>query len=294
MLLHREIVQPDTESGFRFLVRRQRSFPFCWHHHPECELTWIARGSGTRFVGDDLRAFDSGDLVLLGPDLPHSWWSSEPTDTQQEAFCVQFGIETVTELVGGRPDESSLRGLLEESRFGLEFAPEVAAGVGASLRRMEDAGGLGRFGLLLECLDLLARSTRRTRLCSEPRTGAVETSARIDAACQYVVEHLDEPIRQPDVAAVVGMSPVPFARFFRKHSGQTLTSYIQHSRIGRACALLRDTHDSVLAIAYASGFQNLSNFNRTFKRLRGITPREYRARIDAGRRSARPPTRPDA
>ena len=157
MLLRRELVEPDDDSGFRFLARRERPFRFCWHHHDEWELTWIARGNGTRFVGDDVRQFESGDLVLLGSDLPHTWWSPETgdgegdetsDDARTEAFCVQFSLESISSIIDQHPDGSKLEKLLEASRLGLEFSPDVAREVGSCLRRMEEAGGSGRFGLL--------------------------------------------------------------------------------------------------------------------------------------------------
>ena len=285
MLPQREIVLPDVDSSFRFLIRREPSFAFRWHHHSEFELTWIASGSGTRFVGDDIRPFESGDLVLLGPELPHTWWSPGGGG-QQEAFCVQFSREFVAEIGPGRPEGRALEKIVSKSDRGLQFSAAIAAQAGERLRRMEHAGGLARFGLLLECFDLMVRSRQRKSICTSARTDGARVSERVDAACRYVLDHLDASLRQPDVAAAVGMQPAPFARFFRRHTGRTLTSYIQHTRIARACALLRETDDSVVGVAYDSGFANLSNFNRVFKRLRGMTPREYRRRfqeaIDSG------------
>ncbi|MEM7234284.1 MAG: AraC family transcriptional regulator [Planctomycetota bacterium] len=277
MRLLRELVEPDGDSGFRFLQRREPTFEFCWHHHPEFELTWIERGSGTRFVGDDIEPFESGDLILLGHQLPHTWWSPRQGAEDHVAYCVQFTANAWHGLLDVHPAARSVKRLLSDSRYGLRFPIEASEEIGSLLQRMKGAGGLARLGLLLECLDSLARSKPRRRICSRSWSSEAEGATdRIDRACQFVLERLGEPISQPEVAAEVGMGAAPFARYFRRHTGRTLTSYIQHSRISRACALLRETDESVLSIALESGFGNLSNFNRVFKRLRRVTPREYR------------------
>lgn len=274
MQLTRELIAPDPSASFRLVHRREPSFAFGWHHHPEYELTCIVAGHGTRFVGEASTAYAGADLVLLGPDLPHTWWAPGEDDGEQVAWCAQFERAALAGVLAA-PEGQGLGELLMRSERGLAFDPALAPRLGGVLAAMHQAGPLLRLGLLLEALGILIEAEASTISAGGIPVAGDE---RVDQACRFVLERIDQPIAQGEVAAHVGLGPEAFARFFKRRTGRTLTDYVHHLRITQACDRLRASDDTIAAIAFDVGFGNLANFNRVFKRLRGMTPRAYRRR----------------
>lgn len=270
-----------TSPAASFLVkrRRDRRFDFAWHYHPEVELTWIVRSRGRRFVGDSIENYRDGDLVLVGPNLPHTW-HSEP-GRGQEAVVAQFAPD----FLGPLPELLGLRRLVERAGRGLAFGPRALRSVAKPLEALVDVDGLPRLRLLLEILERLAaaRDARplSSRPFSEPRRGDME---RIDRVCRFLAERFAEEVRLPDAAAVAHLSVPAFCRFFKARTGKTLVEYLNELRIGRACLLLMETDRSVSDICYASGFNNLSNFNRRFRALKRVSPLEFRRAFPSSER----------
>lgn len=274
MELIRELIAPDPDASFRIVERREPSFGFSWHHHPEYELTCILAGHGTRFVGDDIHAYEGADLVLLGPDLPHTWWAPGEDGAEHLAYCAQFDQQAIGDVIA-RPEGRRLRRLLADCSAGLAFPPTLAPRIGELLAAMHRVPPLVRLGLLLEALgSLLDAEVTPISTVSLPEAD----DPRVDRACRFVLERIDQPIAQGEVAARVGLSPEAFARFFKRRTGRTLTEYIHQLRVTHACDRLRAGREGIAEIAFGVGFGNLANFNRVFKRLRGMTPRDYRHR----------------
>ena len=272
-----EFITPDPDTSFRIIERRQDRYAFSWHQHLEYELTCIIAGHGTRFVGADIKAYEGVDLVLLGPNLPHTWWAPGDDGMTQVAYCAQFTDATLGDLLQ-RPEGRELAELLERSAAGLSFSQPVAERVAELLIKMHLVSPLVRLGLLYEALGLLAEA-KGQELSQTDLPHA--NDPRLARACQFVLEHINQPIQQGEVAAQVGLTPEAFARFFRRRTGRTLTEYIHRLRITQACDRLRANKESITDIAYGVGFGNLANFNRVFKRLHGMTPSAYRKRWSA-------------
>jgi len=274
MELTRELIAPDPDASFRIVARREPSFGFSWHHHREYELTCIVAGHGTRFVGDAIHAYEGADLVLLGPDLPHTWWAPGEDGAEHVAYCAQFDHAAIGDVLA-RPEGRRLHQLLARCGGGLAFPPALAPRIADLLAAMHRVPPLVRLGLLLEALGTLI-DAEATAISSGTLPEADDP--RVDRACRFVLEHLDQPIARGEVAAHVGLSPEAFSRFFKRRTGRTLTEYIHQLRVTQACDRLRSGDDTIAEIAFAVGFGNLANFNRVFKRLRRMTPRDYRRR----------------
>lgn len=263
----------STSPAASFIVKRRRDprFDFAWHYHPEVELTWIVRSRGRRFVGDSIQDYRDGDLVLLGPNLPHTW-HSEP-GRRHEAVVAQFAPDFLGEL----PELRGVRALFERAARGLSFGGRTLKAVARILDGLEEVDGLPRLRALLEILERLAaaRDVRplSSRPYAEPRKGDME---RIDRVCGYLAERYAGDVGLAEAAAVAHLSVPAFCRFFKSRTGKTLVGYLNELRIGRACRLLMETERSVSDIGYDSGFHNLSNFNRRFRALKGVSPREFR------------------
>lgn len=249
------------------------SFPFKWHYHPEYELTFIVHGAGTRFVGDNISRFTAGDLVFLGPNVPHTWASDVVGAEGCEAIVVHFAEGFLGEGIVGREEAGPVRELLARSRRGLAFEGFRSP---AQLEKLIATSGLERLLVLLQILvDMTVVELRP--LCSPAFARPHENATRrIDNVCRFLYENCGTGISLTDAAEIAHMTPGSFSRFFRRAMGRSFTSYMNELRVARACALLCDTEFPVGWIATEAGFANLANFNRRFKEIKGLTPSAYR------------------
>lgn len=276
MLARAERVSTSPGASFALKRRRDRGFAFAWHFHPELELTWILRSRGRRFVGDSIEDYRDGDLVLLGPGVPHTW-HSEPGG-RHEALVLQFAPDFLGEGFLRAPELLALRRLIERAARGLVFGPRTLRRVAGLLEGMEDVEGLPRLRLLLEVLERLAAARDVRPLASRaPASPRREDLGRIDRVCRFLAERYTGDVALAEAAATAHLSVPAFCRFFKSRTGKTLVAYLNELRIGRACRLLLETDRSVSDICYDAGFHNLSNFNRRFLALKRSTPRAYRA-----------------
>ena len=281
MLPIQEKIARPTESAFHMARRRSAAFGFAWHQHPELELTLIEAGRGQRFVGDHIGEYEPGDLVLIGADLPHTWASHPHQNKQQRAVVVQFHPQWIESVIDSTPEARSIRGLINRSRQGLSFKGPAQRRVAKEMPNMLKTKGMQRALRLLAVLDDLSRS-RGVQTLSSPAYGQASHNAddRIDRVCRFIHEHVSEPITQADAAELIHMSGPAFSRFFKRRVGKTYIRYVHELRIGHACRLLLESDVPVIDACFASGFNNLSNFNRVFKSIKGTSPKEYRFNHD--------------
>jgi len=277
--------RPDTDphSSVRLFRREGGRFAFAWHLHVEAELTLITRGTGQRFVGDAIERYGPGDFVLLGSRTPHTW-ASDISSTVNEAVVAQFHPDALE----GWPELSAARRLVEAAQGGLALKARPQAKRFASL---VSAKGIARWLGVLEILDAMgALEARHKRPLASPGYAppAGATDARGRRALALVSRAFREDLKQAEVARAVGLSPAAFSRMFRRITGGTFTQYLQRLRVSEACRLLLETNRTVTSIGYASGFQNLSHFNRVFRASLGQTPCAYR-RQHGGRMGPPPP-----
>lgn len=253
---------------------------FHWHFHPEVELVWLEEAQGVLHAGRSLSPYSSGQLVLTGANLPHAYGSHPGQRTGARWTVLHFRPELWGEAFWLLPENRRTCTLLSQSSRGLVFSGSGVAACGALLRRLaQRKAGDVPLALALELFDRLARMTNRRFLNAEGVVG--DESERGDPRMARILAWLDEraddaDLTQAEVAATVGMSPQAFCRFFRTRSGRTFQRHLNELRVARACASLLGSEKTVGEIAFESGFNNLSNFNRRFREVSGRTPREYR------------------
>ncbi len=273
-------IRPD--ESFRCLEFRQPRFDAPWHQHPELELTLIVSSSGLRFVGDAIESFDAGDLVLAGANLPHCWLNHDkPPRGGAAAVVVQFGEAFLGSDFLQAPELHGVKRLLTRAARGLCFEGRTRKNAGERLRQLPHLRGSRRLLALLEILELLS-AARDARALSSAGFRPVFDAAgaeRINRVHRYLLEHLTDEIRLDDVAALAHLSPAAFCRYFKRATGKPLMATVNEMRVGHACRLLLDESRSVSEVCYASGFNNLSHFNRQFQRSVGCTPSTYRKRL---------------
>jgi AraC-like DNA-binding protein len=276
-----EKLLPPSAASFIYRVKREPSFGVFWHYHPEYQLTLVLRGQGKRFVGDDISRFTAGDLVLTGPNLPHMWCSSRlprKSGRPHEAIMIQFPQS----IFGGHflelPEMAPVRRLLERSSQGIRFGDVARRKVAHKMIRMGRQRGLARLIELLAILRVLSHSPVERTLSSKGAAPSVRLADRdrIDQVCRYAAENSSRPISLAEAARAAHLSVPAFTRFFKKCTGKTYARYLTELRIGAACRLLIETDRTVTEVCYASGFGNVSTFNRRFLDEKGMTPRHFR------------------
>lgn len=253
-----------------------------WHFHPECELHLVSATNGTYFVGDFIGQFEPGNLVLTGPNLPHNWVSDVPEGVQLPLRCriVQFKQSFFADAAQIWPELSEFGGLLEISRRGALFDPATAASLEPYMAELVNAQGIRRLELFMGIVRLLVAAPRPRPLASErylPDPSGF-MSAGVNKALAYIDRHLTEPFTETDLANLTGQSQSAFSRLFRRHTGMSLVLYVNRLRVNYACHLLMSNPDMpITEVCYASGFNNISNFNRQFLSQKKMSPSQFRA-----------------
>ena len=258
------------------------SFDCPFHVHPEIEIVQILQGHGSRVVGDHLGNFAPGELLLLGAGLPHMYVDDVPADVvgaeRSRSRYVQFLPDCLGPGWLDLPEMRQIRKLVDWSRRGLAFDPAATARASDALDALWAATGAARISRLIDVLDALAGADQVTPLASEvyQPLRAHTDSGRLERVLTHINRNLKDGIRLEDASKVAYLTPEAFSRFFHRYMGRTFIDYVISLRVSRACRLLLETDRSVTEIAFEAGFQNLSNFNRQFRRIKGTTPRSFR------------------
>ncbi len=279
LLLHK-----NTKSSLQSFTARHALVPHLynqWHYHLELELMFVIRSNGTRFVGDSIQPFFEGDMVLVGSNVPHFWQNDElyfrgEADLYAEVILLQFLEDFMGEAIQ-LPEMLPIRQLFRNALHGIQFFGKTRDQAAEILWSIATENDQNKIIELLNLLDLLAK-TDEFRLLSDlgyQKQVTNQSSERIQSVCNYLLQHYKRPIALKEAAAIANMTEKAFCRFFKKSTQKTLIQFITELRISHACKMLLTGEHSVGEICFASGFNNLSNFNRVFKRVLGQTPRQY-------------------
>ena len=279
----REITPLSERDCFYIADRRKAEFTYPIHCHAECELNFTEHAAGVRrIVGDSSEIIGDYDLVLItGKDLEHVWEQNECASTNIREITIQFGQDFVTGDWLKKNQFASIRRMLERAQCGLCFPVHAIMKVYNLLDKLasEEQG----FYAVMDFMRILYELS----LCEEARTLSSSSfakmevfseSRRVQKVQRYINEHYKEEIRLNTLADMVGMTPVSFSRFFRLRTGKTLSDYIVEIRLGYAIRLLIDSNRTIAEVCYDCGFNNLSHFNRMFKRKKNCSPKEFRER----------------
>jgi len=273
----------EPEEGFAFKENRADSFDSPWHAHPEFELVLVVEAKGYRVIGDNLASLEAGDLVFIGPKLPHIWQTEPSPKGRAPAhwFLIQFEEQCLGEGLLKLPAFEPVRQLFRRAMRGLHVVGQTRKQVSAMMRAMPRLNGLDRVVQFLRILIALAKSKECHPIASPDF--ASESNPlhleRMDRVFHFLHGHLQEDLRLVDAARTVNLSEGAFSHFFRSHTGKTFPHLLNELRIGRACRLLTETDKSISEVAYGCGFESLTNFNRQFRKIKGVRPREFREQM---------------
>lgn len=275
-----EEIAPLSDKDCLYVVERHKKFfDYPIHTHSVCELNLIVGGAGLqRIVGDSVQTCDDLEMVLITSPLEHCWEQGECNKDVQE-ITIQFDRGLMHEELLKKNQFNSIRVMLERAEKGLLFSADTILRVYDSVCKLiESQDSFDQITSFMYILHRLSMDSNARVLSSGSFAGteAKMESRRVHKIETYIEQHYFEDIRLSDLANMVGMSEVSFSRFFHLRTGKRLSEYIVDVRLGYASRMLVDTTRSISEVAYSCGFNNLSNFNRLFKKYKGYTPAEFR------------------
>lgn len=249
------------------------------HKHPEYQVTFISKGSGTLICDDYLGRFDPGDVIMFGPNQPHvlrcdeEYYEGDP-ERGVYAESVFFNYDVLGQGFMNIEETKGLTRFLEAGKNGFRFSQvsKQAAGLLHHIQPTKELDLVIRFLGLLNCL---MQEKNPERLSHRPGNISDSEGERMNAVMQYTLTNFRNHITISEIAAVANMTPTAFCKFFKVRTRKTYLNYLNEIRISYACRQLSSDNLSVSQAAHQSGFQNLANFNRCFKRIMGITPGRY-------------------
>lgn len=279
---------PDASQS-SFLIQ-DMNVPFFYnpyHFHPELELTYISKGTGTRYIGDNIERFSEGDLVLVGPNLPHLWkndkvyYEGNP-EVQARAIVIQFTENFLGNTIWELLEMRKIKRMLKSSEQGLKIQNTRQKEIVDLMHKMIDQSGAEEIISLLTILNIISEDRSIKPLSGKTYSGISTHSKleRINAVFAFISKNFSENITLEETAEVANMSPTAFCRYFKTHTNKTFSSFLLETRIHHCCKLIMNEDTNISEIAFESGFNSLSYFTKQFKKLIGMTPSEYKKKFE--------------
>jgi AraC-like DNA-binding protein len=253
-----------------------------WHYHPEVELIHFKRGEGTQFIGDSIKRFKAGDVVLVGAHLPHYWrfddsYFEEKTkhhaDVRVAHFCENFWGNEFLDL----PENVNIKTILEKAKRGLQINGKSRQRIAELLEKLLESDGPCRIVHLIEALETIGSCKQVSALSSIgfKHDASEGESERINAIYEYSLRNFKRKIQLEEIASVANISPNSFCRFFKSRTRKTYSQFLIEIRVGHACKLLIENNYSIKQLCYESGFNNFTSFHKYFKMITGKSPLNY-------------------
>lgn len=255
-----------------------------FHFHDECQLTLIVSSKGILFAGNNLEEFCGGDLFFLGKRLPHVFQRDDADpywkESNVKAISVFFDKDTIMESCKGLPEAHGLIKLLEDSQYGLKLRSSEELKIEPFMRRMLEISGFSRIIQLLHILNLLSQRHDIHKISTQ-KPDAIDPldSKRLNTVYEYILHNYRDKITLDEVSSLVNMTPHAFCRFFKKRTNKTFSNLLIEVRISKACKMLTQEDSSVAETCYSTGYNNMSNFHRQFRKVTGLTPNEYKRTV---------------
>jgi AraC-like DNA-binding protein len=272
---------------FTIFSRVKKEFTFPLHYHEELELNLIVNAKGARrIVGDHIDTIDNLELVLVGPNLYHAWFTHQCKSEEIREVTIQWHKDLFEDKLLRRNQLCFIRNMMDRSQKGILFSREAAATLTPRILALNQRTGFDGVLELLSILHDLSTSSQMRTLSDSSFTNQHFTynSRRIEKAFEYMNTNYDKQITLGEVAGLVSMTEVSFSRFIKKRTGNTFIDSLNEIRLGHASRMLIDTTHSISEISYHCGFNNISNFNRIFKKKKTCTPKEFRENFASGTR----------
>ncbi|WP_422360144.1 AraC family transcriptional regulator [Reichenbachiella sp.] len=274
-----------VDAPLKIIKREVPCLDSVWHYHAQYELIYISQSFGTRFVGDNVSHFSPGELVLVGPNLPHLWrndtsYQKKGNNDRVKTIVIKFTRELLGEGMFDRPEFSKINQLLSSSKFGVYFDQEQSRAFHSTLLNLPNLSPVQQSIKLLGMLDSLSLIQERALLStSDMRQSTNENPDRIDRVLKYISDNYVNDITLEDIADVACMTTNSFCRFFKRMTNKSFTRFLNEVRIKNASRLLIQEQVPVSEVCYMVGFNTITNFNKQFKQIMGRTPSDYRLAV---------------
>ncbi len=254
-----------------------------FHFHKEYEILYNIENSGTRFVGDSIRRFSNGDLVLVGPHIPHYWHSDDRyfeglEDLTAKVILIQFDEDFLGAKFNGLPEMRNLKSLFEKAAHGIRFKGRDATKIGDKIIQISEEQGWRKLLLIIEMLCLMSESKDNELLSSQGFTEASKfaNQEKMSDLFNFMVNNYSRDLKLEEIADRANMNTSAFCRYFKKTTSKTFSTALNEIRIGFACKHMINSDKSISEIAFECGYNNISYFNRVFKTIKQVTPQKYR------------------
>jgi AraC-like DNA-binding protein len=277
-----EKINVRDEESFFIGIFQDNLEKSTWHYHNTFEISFITEGAGKRIVADSIEDFQPGDLVFIGQNLPHVWIADKetrtPTNRTLEMVYLQFTSSVLSPQLLSLPEFQNLKRALELSERGLHIIDQTLNEVSEIMLQLPYLKNFDRMLHFFKMMDIIGKSESNIQLASEDylnkrfKTG----NNRIATIHEYLMKNYREEVDLKQLAALVNMAEGSLCRYFKLNMGKTVFEYLNQIRIEFACKLLMDINLSILEVCMDSGFNNLSHFNKQFRKITGVPPTEYR------------------
>ncbi|MDQ3842816.1 MAG: AraC family transcriptional regulator [Bacteroidota bacterium] len=276
-------VSLEPESSFNLRLKKGRDFYNQWHFHPEIELIYIHKGRGTRFIGNNICRFESNELFLIGSNLAHMWrcdpeYFSKDSELIAEVTVIYFNRDFLGDRFFDTPELKSISFLLEKAKQGIKITGDTRNQVKDLIAKLSHAKGVERIITLIKILDNIATTKEKEFINSmyHPVKFDEFEANRLNEIFQYTLTNFKKKITLSEIASVANLSAKAFCRYFKLKTRKTYYNFLLEVRVAHACNLLLEKDITIYEVCYESGFNNLSNFNRYFKKTMNKTPLEYK------------------
>ena len=249
-----------------------------YHTHEELQIILVIKGHGSAYIGDKILHFEEGDIYFLGKNLPHVFKDKlSDRDLGIESISIFFLQDFMGTGFLELPESRLLGALIEESNRGIQVKGKLQERITESIWQIYNSEGLNRLLILVDMLELLAQSEDLSFISSpgyhKPKRSV--DGRKINDVFDFMLANYSREIRLEEIAEIAHMSSTAFCRYFKHHTRKTYSRFLNEIRVGQACKMLVDDKLSISNICYSSGFNNISNFNRQFKKITGFTPSVY-------------------
>ncbi|WP_068471810.1 AraC family transcriptional regulator [Saccharicrinis aurantiacus] len=288
--IRREITPLKESDCFLIIDRKQNAFNYPVHFHPEFEINFIINGTGSkRIVGDHISEVGEMELVMVGPNLYHGWENGNMNlDSKYRQITIQFSRDLFTNSYLCKKDVKPIKELLNNSCRGISFSTETINKVHHKIIKLTKLEGFEAFLLFQSFLYDIANSANQSFLTnlSFNHENDFYNSERIEKAYKYIVSNFHKKLRLEETAESISMSAITFSRLIKQRTGKSFVDFVNEIRLGYATRHLIESNKTVSEIGYICGFNNLSNFNRIFKKRQGCTPTEFRKDFESVKATA--------
>jgi AraC-like DNA-binding protein len=283
MKIEKTKITSYLNSSISVISREESFFKSPFHSHPELELVYIKESSGKRIIGNSVEQFVSGDMIFLGPEVPHIWLNDEIyyqgiNKLKAKAIVVYFNKDIFGPVFYELKETQKINSLFNQATRGLSVGGKTNELIAQKLEKLIYKKDFEIIIGLFEILGLLSESTDLTFVNNEAYVPVNDQAKndRLSAVFEYVKENFNQDITLDEIAKIANLTPTSFCRMFKLKTKKSFVEYLNEIRVSNACKYLVGTDISISEIAYKCGYKTASNFNLLFKKLTGTTPKEYR------------------